>query len=141
MLSHIGSFTNIRGGWAYPGLVRKTKDRPKPIKVYLQDGKDDLNNLHGNWPLANQQMALALKFMKYDYRFEFGDGGHNGKHGGAILPESLVWLWRDTPAAPDGKSPRCSRNVQKSRVWRPTCFRSIRPRPTLRNRPLRKSQP
>ena len=23
-----------------------------------------------------------------------GDGGHDGKHGGAILPESLVWLWR-----------------------------------------------
>ncbi len=48
VLSHIGSFTNIRGGWAYPGLVRKTKDKPKAIKVYLQDGKDDLNNLHGN---------------------------------------------------------------------------------------------
>ena len=24
----------------------------------------------------------------------FADGGHNGKHGGAILPESLRWLWR-----------------------------------------------
>jgi enterochelin esterase family protein len=35
--------------------------------------------------------------MKYDYRFEYGDGGHNGKHGGAILPDSLRWLWRDTP--------------------------------------------
>ncbi len=40
-------------------------------------------------------MAAALKFTKYDYKFEFGDGGHNGKHGGAILPESLRWLWRD----------------------------------------------
>jgi len=30
---------------------------------------------------------------------EWGDGGHNGKHGGAILPDSLRWLWRDTPAA------------------------------------------
>ena len=57
MLSHIGSFTNIRGGWAYPGLVRKSSKEPKNIKVYLQDGVDDLNNLHGNWPLANQQMA------------------------------------------------------------------------------------
>src|SRR5437764_4304676 len=39
-------------------------------------------------------MAAALKFKKYDYRFEFGDGAHNGKHGGAILPDSLRWLWR-----------------------------------------------
>jgi len=94
VLSHVGSFTNIRGGDVYPGRIRKTK--PKPIRVFLQDGDKDLDNEHGNWPLANQQMAAALKFMKYDYKFEYGDGGHNGKHGGAILPDSLRWLWRET---------------------------------------------
>jgi enterochelin esterase family protein len=26
-----------------------------------------------------------------------GDGGHNGKHGGAIFPDMLRWLWRDYP--------------------------------------------
>ncbi|MBL8795457.1 MAG: esterase family protein [Planctomycetia bacterium] len=92
VLSHVGSFTNIRGGDVYPGMIRKTEK--KPIRVFLQDGSGDLDNLHGNWPLANQQMAAALKFMKYDYQFVYGDGGHNGKHGGAILPESLKWLWR-----------------------------------------------
>lgn len=92
VLSHVGSFTNIRGGDVYPGMIRKTE--PKPIRVFLQDGSADLDNLHGHWPLANQQMAAALKFAKYDYKFEYGDGGHNGKHGGAILPESLRWLWR-----------------------------------------------
>lgn len=93
VLSHVGSFTNIRGGNVYPGRIRKTPK--KPIRVFLQDGSGDLDNAHGNWPLANQQMALALKFAKYDYKFEYGDGGHNGKHGGAILPDSLRWLWRD----------------------------------------------
>jgi enterochelin esterase family protein len=93
VLSHIGSFTNIRGGHVYPALIRKTEK--KPLRVFLQDGSGDLDNLHGNWPLANQEMAAALKFMDYDYRFEFGTEGHNGKHGGAILPESLRWLWRD----------------------------------------------
>lgn len=92
VLSHVGSFTNIRGGDVYPGMIRKTP--PKPIRVFLQAGANDLDNEHGNWPLANQQMALALRFMKYDYRFEYGDGGHNGKHGGAIMPDSLRWLWR-----------------------------------------------
>jgi enterochelin esterase-like enzyme len=101
VLSHVGSFTNIRGGDVYPGMIRKTEK--KSIRVFLQDGDGDLDNLHGNWPLANKQMALALKFMKYDYKFEMGDGGHNGKHGGAILPESLVWLWRDTPEAKEEK--------------------------------------
>ena len=96
VLSHVGSFTNIRGGHAYQALIRKTK--PKPIRVFLQDGSGDLDNEHGNWPLANQEMAASLKFAKYDYRFEYGTGGHNGKHGGAILPESLRWLWRDYKA-------------------------------------------
>lgn len=93
VLSHVGSFTNIRGGHVYPALIRKTEK--KPIRIFLQDGSGDLDNLHGSWPLANQEMAAALKFAKYDYRFEYGDGGHNGKHGGALLPESLRWLWRD----------------------------------------------
>ncbi len=92
VLSTIGSFTNIRGGHNYPALIRKTER--KPIRVFLQDGSNDLNNLHGDWPLANQEMASALRFMGYDHRFVLGDGSHNGRHGGAILPDALRWLWR-----------------------------------------------
>ena len=95
VLSHIGSFTNIRGGWAYPGLVRKTKDVPKAIKVYLQEGRDDLSNLHGNWPLGNQDLAMALQFAGYSYRLVMTDGGHSGKWGGEILPDALEWLWNE----------------------------------------------
>lgn len=93
VLSHVGSFTNIRGGHVYPALIRKTE--PKPIRVFLQGGSGDLDNAHGNWPLANQQMAKALAFAKYDYKFVFGEGEHSGVHGGAILPESMRWLWRE----------------------------------------------
>ncbi len=93
VLSHIGSFTNIRGGWAYPGLVRKTKGQPKPIKVYLQEGTDDLNNLHGNWPLGNRDLAAALQFAGYPYKLEMTEGGHSGKWGGEVLPDALRWLW------------------------------------------------
>lgn len=93
VLSHIGSFTNIRGGWAYPGLVRKTKEQPKPIMVYLQDGKDDLNNLHGNWPLGNRDLAAALQFAGYHYKLVMTDGGHSGKFGGQEFPDALRWLW------------------------------------------------
>ncbi|MDA0589815.1 MAG: alpha/beta hydrolase-fold protein [Planctomycetota bacterium] len=95
VMSHIGSFTNIRGGWAYPGLVRKTKDKPKAIKVYLQDGRDDLNNLHGNWPLGNRDLAAALQFAGYPYKLVMTDGGHSGKWGGEALPDALTWLWDD----------------------------------------------
>lgn len=47
------------------------------------------------WPLANQQMAAALDYAGYDYRFEFGAGGHSLFHGGALFAQTLRWLWRD----------------------------------------------
>ncbi len=92
VLSHVGSFANIRGGHVYPTLIRNTP--PKPIRAFLQAGSNDLDIPWGHWPLANLEMAAALNFMEYDYRLEFGDGAHSGDHGGAILPESLIWLWR-----------------------------------------------
>ncbi len=92
VVSHIGSFTNIRGGHVYPALIRKTDK--KPLKVFLQDGRNDLDNQFGNWPLANQDMAAALKFAGYDYQFVLGEGTHNGKHGAAMLSDTLRWLWK-----------------------------------------------
>ena len=92
VVSHIGSFTNIRGGYVYPALVRKSEK--KPLKVFLQDGKNDLDNQFGNWPLANQDMAASLKFAGYDFQFVLGEGTHSGKQGGAILPDTLRWLWK-----------------------------------------------
>ncbi|RMG40568.1 MAG: esterase family protein [Planctomycetota bacterium] len=92
VMCHVGSFVDIRGGHHYPALIRKTER--KPLRVFLQSGRFDLDNQFGNWPLANKQMAAALRFAGYDVKFVFGDGGHNGNHGGAILPDSLRWLWR-----------------------------------------------
>ena len=93
VLSHCGSFTNIRGGHNYPYLVRTTPH--KPIRVMLQSGALDADILYGNWPLANQQMASALVFAGYDYRFEYGHGGHSLRHGGSLFAESLQWLFAE----------------------------------------------
>jgi len=103
VLSWVGSFTNIaagktlrEGGHNYEAMVRKTFPR-KPIRVFLQDGANDLDNANGNWPLANQTLAKSLQYAGYDYKFEFGHGFHSNRHGRAILPDSLRWLWRDYP--------------------------------------------
>lgn len=90
VLSHCGSFTNIRGGHNFPYLIRTTER--KPIRVLLQSGRNDANILYGSWPLANQEMAAALDFAGYEHRFVFGEGGHSLRHGGAIFAESLRWL-------------------------------------------------
>jgi enterochelin esterase family protein len=93
VLSHIGSFANIRGGDRYPGMIRKGSEK-RPMRIFLQDGSNDLDNRHGSWPLGNKQMYAALKFRDYDVKFVYGEGAHDGNHGGAILPDSLRWLWR-----------------------------------------------
>ena len=95
VISFIGSFVNLRGGEIYSSLIRKTE--PKPLRVFLQDGTADQNIYSGNWWIANQDMASALQYAGYDSKFVTGTEGHNGKHGSAILPDALRWLWRDYP--------------------------------------------
>jgi len=92
VMSHVGSFTDIRGGHVYPTLIRKSSKRD--IRVFLQGGRNDMNVDWGNWWLANLQMESSLEFRGYDYKFVGGEGEHNGEHGGSILPESFEWLWR-----------------------------------------------
>jgi gluconolactonase len=95
VFSTIGTYVGLRGGNDYPTLIRKTE--PKPIRVFLQDGSNDLNIYGGDWWLANQEMLSALQFAGYDVNHAWGDGGHTGKHGGAIFPDAMRWLWRDYP--------------------------------------------
>jgi enterochelin esterase-like enzyme len=100
VLSNIGSFTSIQwhpgeidGGNVYPFKIRKEPKRN--IRVWLQDGSEDLENNHGSWPLQNLQMANSLKMMNYDFHLSLGNGTHNGAHGASELPEEMTWLWRD----------------------------------------------
>lgn len=119
VISFIGSYTSIGyrpaqgnqpmipGGDLYPTLIRKNPI--KPIRIFLQDGANDLDNPHGSWFLANQAMLSALEFAnasadrrkiegpRYDVTHVWGDGAHSDQHGGALLPDALRWLWRDWP--------------------------------------------
>jgi enterochelin esterase family protein len=99
VLSGIGSFTNIQagktlreGGHNYAALVRRVPR--KPIRIFMQDGANDLDNASGSWWLANQTLARSFAYAGYDYRFEQGQGFHNNNHIRAILPDAMRWLWR-----------------------------------------------
>jgi enterochelin esterase family protein len=133
VISMIGSYTSIGyqpahgnqpmvpGGDLYPTLIRKNPI--KPIRIFLQDGTNDLSNVtdtkgftpewtaltneHGNWHLANEQMLSAFEYAnanadrkkiegpRYDVRYEWGDGAHSDDHGGMLLPQILRWMFRD----------------------------------------------
>jgi gluconolactonase len=121
VFSAIGTYVGLRGGHAYSTLVRKTE--PKPLRVYLQDGSNDLDIYAGDWWMANQAMLRALEFSGYDVTHAWGDGAHDGKHGGAILPDALRWLWRDPartvgPAGPS-KQPLFTSVLVEGEGWQP----------------------
>ncbi len=100
VIIRVGTFTSIQwqpgvldGGNVYPFAVRKQPKRN--IRVWLQDGSEDLENEHGSWPLQNIQMANSLKMREYDFHLSFGNNNHTGASGGAETPEELTWIWRD----------------------------------------------
>jgi enterochelin esterase-like enzyme len=102
VISWIGSFESIQwkedpsvpdGGQDYPEKVLHEEKRN--IRVWLQDGSNDLDVRYGNWPLANLRLATAVKFKEYDFHLSFGEGTHNTAHGAAEFPEEMNWLWRD----------------------------------------------
>jgi sugar lactone lactonase YvrE/enterochelin esterase-like enzyme len=97
VFSSIGTYVGLRGGNEYPTLIRKFE--PKPLRVFLQDGSNDLNIYGGDWWMANQEMERALVFAGYEVNHVWGDGNHNGKYAAEVFPDAMRWLWQGWPAA------------------------------------------
>jgi len=95
VFSAIGTYTGLRGGDRYPVLVRKYE--PKLIRVFLQDGSNDLDIYAGDWWKANEMMERSLTFAGYEVTHVWGEGAHNGSHGTALFPKAMRWLWNDWP--------------------------------------------
>src|SRR5262245_59892474 len=95
VITWVGSFGNFRGADRLPGLSRRTE--PRPIRVAMQTGRQDLVNYAGSWYLENPRMAAALEFAGNDVKIDLGEDGHSNRHGASILPDTLRWLWRDYP--------------------------------------------
>lgn len=96
VFSSIGTYVGLRGGNDYATLVRKVE--PKPIRIFMQDGENDLNIYGGDWWIANQEMQRALVFAGYDVKHAWGTGAHDSFQATQVFPEAMRWLWRDYPA-------------------------------------------
>jgi hypothetical protein len=75
VITWVGSFGNFRGADRLPGLIRRTE--PRPIRVFMQTGRQDLVNYAGSWYLENPRMAAALEFAGNDVKVELGEDGHS----------------------------------------------------------------
>jgi enterochelin esterase family protein len=106
VISTVGSFVNIHGGYVYPEKI--LAGEKKPIRIFLQDGVNDNRALRGDnydpnrdWHYQNVRLMEALKRKGYDVNYTWGIGLHGQKQGGAIYPEMMRWLWRDYPRSYD----------------------------------------
>lgn len=97
VFSTIGTYVGLRGADEMHTLVRKTA--PKPLRVFLEDGYNDLNIYAGDWYLANQTMLSALTWAGYEVNHAWGEGTHSSTHALTIIGEGLKWLWQGYPNA------------------------------------------
>ncbi len=107
VLSNVGSFTNIRGGNAYPDLILKTEK--KPIRIFLVDGRNDNRSLRADgsydqsrdWFYQNVRMQQALTQKGYEVNYSWGIQRHGQKMLQTVFPEMMRWLWRDHGVSTD----------------------------------------
>jgi enterochelin esterase-like enzyme len=107
VLSNVGSFTNIRGGNAYPDIIRKSEK--KPLRVFLVDGRNDNRSLRADgsydqtrdWFYQNVRMEQALTEKGYEVNYSWGIQRHGQKMLQTVFPEMMRWLWRDQPVSTD----------------------------------------
>ena len=107
VLSNVGSFVDIRGGYVYADYVLASER--KPIRVFLCDGRNDhrgfgpdgVYNQNRDWFYQNVRLMKALTAKGYDVNYTWGMNLHGQKFGGAILPDMMRWLWRDGPVSTD----------------------------------------
>lgn len=95
VFSAIGTYVGLRGGNEYSTLIRKYE--PKPLRIFLEDGSNDLHIYGGDWWMANQALERSLVFAGYDVTHQWGDGQHNSKHATELFPDAMRWIWRDWP--------------------------------------------
>jgi len=97
VLSIVGSYTALRGAHTFPARVRLTE--PKPLRVFLQSGANDLRVFAGDWWTANLEMLSALEYAGYEVDHVWAEhAGHDEFHGSMIFPDALRWVWKNYPA-------------------------------------------
>ena len=106
VLSNVGSFVNLQGGYVYPERVLASEK--KPLRVFLCDGLNDNRGIRNgvydekrDWFHQNVRLMKALTAKGYDVNYAWSVNLHGQKFGGMILPEMMRWLWRDHGVNPD----------------------------------------
>lgn len=91
---------------ASPGIVptqRVRESEPRPIRIYLQDGRNDnrFADAEMDWFLSNVRLTDALESRGYDVAYSWGVHTDTSLASGTMYPEMMRWLWRDHAVSTD----------------------------------------
>jgi enterochelin esterase-like enzyme len=105
ILTLSGSFVTLQSTRPdYPGGAGDYHDKlipttapPKPLRVFLEAGSNDLGG--GSWRAANDAMAQVLAAKNYHFRYVEAQGATHEDDGARrqYLPDAMLWLWRGYP--------------------------------------------
>ncbi len=97
VFSGVGTFVSMRGGHDLQAIVRKHE--PLPLRIYLQDGDQDVwNALFGHWYEGNKMLASALDFAGYKAGYDWSHCKHGVSQATKIFSRVMEWMWHDYPA-------------------------------------------
>ena len=95
MVGTVGSFTDIRGGHAYPDIIRKSEKNA--LRIFLAGGRNDNCTLRNDgsynpnrdWFLQNIRMKDALAAKGYHLSYSWGIQRHGQKMLRTAMPEMM----------------------------------------------------
>jgi enterochelin esterase-like enzyme len=109
VISYSGTFVNQarpsteiapRGAWEYHATLIPNSPK-KPIRIWMHvsefdNGATREESSWGNWVIANQRMATALKAKAYDYYYVYAQGARHTDSNVILqtLPQALEWVWQ-----------------------------------------------
>jgi enterochelin esterase-like enzyme len=107
VLTYSGTYVNLKSGptaphgaWEFHEHLIPQSD-PKPLRIWLEAGQNDNGATGsgagmGNWVIANQHLADALKAKGYHYQLVYALGGRHvdSRAVAQTLPEALQWVWQ-----------------------------------------------
>ena len=104
------------------GRAVPQKQRPSPCGRRQRQTPDNRgprrNSENANdydWFYQNVRMADALTQKGYDLNYTWGIGNHGQKQGGAIFPDIMRWLWRDTQPVSTDRNNTTERSFREAK--------------------------
>jgi enterochelin esterase family protein len=95
IMTHSASFIPLSDPTTADYIDMVLTEEPKPLRINLLSGENDLECCGDTWFNANNNMAANLETAGYAYRYMTSTTSHDpNPWATGDFPEAMRWLWR-----------------------------------------------